>query len=412
MLWVILVFVIIYSLYYSSFNKFKYNNYLNTALKTKNKLKTNTPPPFPNGWFKLLDSKDLQKKQVKYIECLNQNFAVFRGEDDNVYILDAYCPHLGANLAIGGTITGNCISCPFHGWKYSGLDGSCVNRIRTNDEPYDTSEIYSCSHENKCIQDNIQIKKWQSLEINDMIFVWHHNLNKTPEWTPKLIKEIENKEWEYRGETLQQVACHVQDIPENVADARHFDYVHKRHSKFLPIYYDWKPVWKSSTDQDIDTIFDDTNYKTKQFKLSKREYCEEPFTSVLYFENSIKIKIFNKFYNIPFGMKLIAFQVGPGLVYLFFDTIFGKGMFIQTLVPKNENQQELIHKLYTERKIPYIVTAFMLYAEAQQVLNDSYIWSNKIHLEKPIVCSKTDKTLIEWRKWYSQFYTKKKDLSW
>lgn len=55
-----------------------------------------------------------------------EQFAVFRGMDGEVYVLDAYCPHLGANLAVGGHVVGNCIECPFHGWIFSGKDGSCV----------------------------------------------------------------------------------------------------------------------------------------------------------------------------------------------------------------------------------------------------------------------------------------------
>ena len=54
------------------------------------------------------------------------NLAVFRGEDGQAYVLDAYCPHMGANLAVGGVVKGNCIQCPFHGWQFRGEDGKCT----------------------------------------------------------------------------------------------------------------------------------------------------------------------------------------------------------------------------------------------------------------------------------------------
>jgi len=41
--------------------------------------------------------------------------------------MDAYCPHLGANLGVGGLVRGDCIECPFHLWKFRGIDGECVN---------------------------------------------------------------------------------------------------------------------------------------------------------------------------------------------------------------------------------------------------------------------------------------------
>ena len=58
---------------------------------------------------------------------LGQELAVYRGDDNKAYIVDAYCPHLGANLGVGGQVKGDCIECPFHGWVFKGSDGKCVN---------------------------------------------------------------------------------------------------------------------------------------------------------------------------------------------------------------------------------------------------------------------------------------------
>lgn len=55
-----------------------------------------------------------------------EQVAVFRGQDGTAYVVDAYCPHLGANLAVGGRVVGGCIECPFHGWQFRGNDGKCV----------------------------------------------------------------------------------------------------------------------------------------------------------------------------------------------------------------------------------------------------------------------------------------------
>ena len=55
-----------------------------------------------------------------------QELVVFRGESGQAFVVDAYCPHLGANLGVGGQIRGNCIECPFHGWTFRGEDGKCV----------------------------------------------------------------------------------------------------------------------------------------------------------------------------------------------------------------------------------------------------------------------------------------------
>lgn len=57
---------------------------------------------------------------------IGEQVAVFRGHDGKPYVVDAYCPHLGANLAVGGRVFGKCIECPFHGWQFQGDDGKCV----------------------------------------------------------------------------------------------------------------------------------------------------------------------------------------------------------------------------------------------------------------------------------------------
>jgi cholesterol 7-dehydrogenase len=56
---------------------------------------------------------------------------VVRQETGKVAVYDAYCPHLGADLSVGGEIVANnersaCIKCPFHGWLYRCSDGTCV----------------------------------------------------------------------------------------------------------------------------------------------------------------------------------------------------------------------------------------------------------------------------------------------
>lgn len=44
-----------------------------------------------------------------------------------VHVLDAFCPHLGANLGHEGKVDGNSIECPFHGWQFD-PNGVC-NKI-------------------------------------------------------------------------------------------------------------------------------------------------------------------------------------------------------------------------------------------------------------------------------------------
>ena len=51
---------------------------------------------------------------------LGQDLVLFRGEDGIARVFDAYCPHLGAHLGIGGRVCGDGLACPFHGWRFDG----------------------------------------------------------------------------------------------------------------------------------------------------------------------------------------------------------------------------------------------------------------------------------------------------
>jgi phenylpropionate dioxygenase-like ring-hydroxylating dioxygenase large terminal subunit len=48
------------------------------------------------------------------------NLVAWRGTSGTSYIADAYCPHIGAHLGVGGEVHGECIQCPFHSWKFDG----------------------------------------------------------------------------------------------------------------------------------------------------------------------------------------------------------------------------------------------------------------------------------------------------
>ncbi|MDE2796709.1 MAG: Rieske 2Fe-2S domain-containing protein [Gemmatimonadota bacterium] len=86
----------------------------------------NYPPPYPDGWYRLLRSKSLRRGQVRYLECPGRALVVWRSEDaDEVFAMPAFCPHLGANLA-GGRVCKDRIECPFHGWQFTG-DGRAAS---------------------------------------------------------------------------------------------------------------------------------------------------------------------------------------------------------------------------------------------------------------------------------------------
>lgn len=110
---------------------------------------------YPGGWFQMGWSRDLKVGQIDTQRVFGEEIILFRGANRTVSMLDAYCPHLGAHLGVGAKVMGNCVRCPFHGWKF-GQDGTCT------EVPYA-----------KKIPPKARLRTWPVKEQQGMIFGWY-----------------------------------------------------------------------------------------------------------------------------------------------------------------------------------------------------------------------------------------------
>ena len=122
--------------------------------------------------------------------------------------MDAYCPHLGANLARGGKVEGDTIRCPFHGWRFAG-DGACV------EIPYAQR-----------VPPRAQLRAWPAHERNGALWVWRHAEGKPPDWDVPEIPEIGDADWTAPERYRWKIRSRNQEMAENAADRAHFRYVH------------------------------------------------------------------------------------------------------------------------------------------------------------------------------------------
>ena len=87
------------------------------------------PRQYPCGWYRICDSDEVARGEVKHAVALGREMVIFRSDDEQnqMYVLDAFCAHMGANLAFGGRVMPgtNCIQCPFHLWEFNGESGHC-----------------------------------------------------------------------------------------------------------------------------------------------------------------------------------------------------------------------------------------------------------------------------------------------
>jgi len=168
------------------------------------------PPVFPNGWFQVITSSELKKGEVKRLNVLGQNLSLYRTEGKGeVRVVETYCPHLGADLSAGGKVVGDCIECPFHGWKFDGKSGQLVDIPYSNTDKMKFVKLGT----RHCIE------KWGA------IYVWHHADDTNPTFELPEIEEFYSYKW--GGCSDHKVDCHIEDIPENAADAAHLAFLHK-----------------------------------------------------------------------------------------------------------------------------------------------------------------------------------------
>ena len=79
---------------------------------------------FTESWFPLCLSSEVAQGQVVGRTFLDGRVVIYRGEDGCANVMSAYCPHLGADLAVGAVV-GNTIRCAFHHWEFDD-QGACL----------------------------------------------------------------------------------------------------------------------------------------------------------------------------------------------------------------------------------------------------------------------------------------------
>lgn len=327
------------------------------------------PPPYPNGWYSIMESSDLKKGEAKNVSALGEQFVVFRTLDNTVYVLDAYCPHMGANMGIGGRVIGDTIECPFHQWSFRGSDGKCVN------VPYSS-----------CAPLSTKVKKWVSREINDNIFLWYHAEPNQEPWDLPVVKEIESKEFVYHGRNEFYISCHIQEIPENGADLAHFRAIHNASVLAGGIdpqnsllknagNHHWEAVWKPS---------------------------EAPTKHIARVKLKHSIELTKKCH--VFQMDVTGEQIGPSYVQLHMKSpTMGRLEVLQTVTPIEPLVQKVVHRFYAPRILgPFM--KFAVFGESIMFERDMSMWNHKIFRRQPQLV-KEDSAIKLFRNWYLQFYS-------
>ena len=83
-------------------------------------------PPFPVGWFAVAAADEVPEGALVPLAAFGQDLAVGRTPAGGALVAHATCPHLGADLAVGGRIDDDGVTCPLHEWCFS-HSGACTS---------------------------------------------------------------------------------------------------------------------------------------------------------------------------------------------------------------------------------------------------------------------------------------------
>ncbi len=71
----------------------------------------------PTGWFQVAWSDEVAVGEVHPMKYFGQEMVAWRAASGRLTVMNAYCEHLGAHLGDGGTVKGEALQCPCHGWQ-------------------------------------------------------------------------------------------------------------------------------------------------------------------------------------------------------------------------------------------------------------------------------------------------------
>jgi phenylpropionate dioxygenase-like ring-hydroxylating dioxygenase large terminal subunit len=155
-------------------------------------------------------SSKLANGDVKTLHFFDRELVAYRTEGGIARVIDAFCPHLGAHIGYGGSVKGEILQCPWHGWEWD-LDGKNVH-IPFVDRVHPRAKLGA----------------WAVRETDGLIIVWYDSLGSDPSWEFPGIPEFSDRLGFYEPfeELVGPAALNPQQPRENTADLYHFPFVH------------------------------------------------------------------------------------------------------------------------------------------------------------------------------------------
>ncbi|CAH0394515.1 unnamed protein product [Bemisia tabaci] len=304
-----------------------------------------------------------------YIRVLGKNVAVFRMPDGTAQVVNPCCPHLRVNMGLAGT-TKTYIECPSHGWQLDG-DTKKWNNIQGAEKVPELAEVQTL----------------RSVEVNHIIFLWYHAEGEEPPYEIQPLKETTSEGYMYVGRFECLIDAHIEDMLQNSADNEHLGVLHA--SKMGLVGADLDGFWSKW----LSLLAKVTP------KSSWEPDADNPHLSWSRFE--VLVKLFKK---ISFTSRKQLKHIGPG--YIEVTTLLAKTKIYGTVcvTPIGPLTVRTTLRVYG-RPSHILMGRFILRSFSNIFEQDAPIWSyGKPRLQLNVV--KEEDALVNFRRWYSQFYSK------
>jgi len=305
----------------------------------------------PFGWYPVAWSHEIAKGEVVRRRYFDRELVLFRGDTGKAHLLDAHCPHLGAHLGVGGTVEGDSIRCPFHGWRFAG-DGACLEVPYAKRKPA-----------------HVRADAWPCRESGGMVWAWYHPERDGPVFEPPTIEEYGEPDWTEDWTAYEwTVATHPQEVAENSVDWPHFHEVHlmepppEREVRFVG----HEILWEAATRKNVTTL-DGT----------------------------------------PDEIRVIGRNPGLGCSYVRYSGM-GETVIVMGMTPIDEETMHMRFGVIGKamgRSREEMAAFHQSYADdmAFAVEQDFPIWENKVYRPQPKLCE-GDGPVSDFRRWAAQFY--------
>lgn len=315
---------------------------------------------FARGWHMIADASTLTEAPMS-VRFFARDMVLYRGQSGKPYLVDAYCPHMGAHLAKNATsyivldnerIEGESIRCPFHGWRF-GPDGRC------NNIPYTDQAIPKAA----------RIDNWPVVERAGVLWMWHDEAGGEPDYDLPAFAQWDDAGWtRWAIDDLGELPQHPVEICDNMTDVAHFMPIHgSKDVEFFINAFDDHVVWQ-------------------YFRAGHRTLVTEAGAA----------------------LELDTWYTGPGILQSSMRGDYPTHMLIAH-TPVDDGLVRVWHALMVKSSNPVADEEDVAPARAYQAASlaafqqDFEIWKNKRAAISPLMV-RGDGPTDKMRLWYRQFY--------